>query len=318
LLGGKLGIENPNMSQLHGSGTPGFGAVSAGILAFLVLLAAVAIWVARHEGLLRRLWARAGDATVVDRLAVWARERLGARGSALAHRLPAYEVAGIALLVGSAVVVALAAGFTAVLEDVLEGDGITGIDQPATGWVATHRDLWMTAALRVVTEAGGPVPLAALAALTCAAVVWRRKSWLPVALALAGVCGIALVIVTAKALVVRGRPHISFAVIAEDGYSFPSGHATGTAAIALLAAWMLTRWLITSWTGRVIAWTVAIGLAAVIGFSRVYLGVHYVSDVLAGWLLGMTWAGIVMLVGSWWDNTRLARAAQRPSNDALA
>ena len=306
------------MSQLHGSGTPGFGAVSAGILAFLVLLAAVAIWVARHEGLLRRLWARAGDATVVDRLAAWARELLGARGSALAHRLPAYEVAGIALLVGSAVVVALAAGFTAVLEDVLEGDGITGIDQPATGWVATHRDLWMTAALRVVTEAGGPVPLAALAALTCAAVVWRRKSWLPVALALAGVSGIALVIVTAKALVVRGRPHISFAVIAEDGYSFPSGHATGTAAIALLAAWMLTRWLITSWTGRVIAWTVAIGLAAVIGFSRVYLGVHYVSDVLAGWLLGMTWAGIVMLVGSWWDNTRLARAAQRPSNDALA
>ena len=63
-----LDIENPNMSQLHGSGTPGFGAVSAGILAFLVLLAAVAIWVARHEGLLRRLWARACDATVVDRL----------------------------------------------------------------------------------------------------------------------------------------------------------------------------------------------------------------------------------------------------------
>jgi membrane-associated phospholipid phosphatase len=205
------------------------------------------------------------------------------------------------------VVVALAAGFTAVLEDVLEGDGITGIDEPATRWVATHRDAWMTLALRVVTEAGGPVPLAALAALTCAAVVARRKSWLPVALALAGVSGIALVIVTAKALVVRDRPHISFAVIAEDGFSFPSGHASGTAAIALLAAWMLTRWLITSWTGRVIAWTVAIGLAGMIGFSRVYLGVHYVSDVVAGWLLGMTWAGIVMLVGSWWDNTRPGR-----------
>jgi membrane-associated phospholipid phosphatase len=170
----------------------------------------------------------------------------------------------------------------------------------------------------MVTEVGGAVPLAALAALTCAAVVWRRRSWPPVALALAGVSGVALVIVTAKALVVRDRPHISFAVIAEDGYSFPSGHATGTAAIAFLSAWMLTRWLITSWTGRVIAWTVAIGLAAVIGFSRVYLGVHYVSDVVAGWLLGMTWAGIVMLVGSWWDNTRRARTAEPPSNDAMA
>ena len=73
---------------------------------------------------------------------------------------------------------------------------------------------------------------------------------------------------------------------------------------------MLTRWLITSWTGQVIVWTMAIGSTALIGFSRVYLGVHYVNDVLAGWLLGMTWAGVVMLVGSWWDNTRRARAAQ--------
>jgi undecaprenyl-diphosphatase len=62
----------------------------------------------------------------------------------------------------------------------------------------------------------------------------------------------------------------------------------------------------------------AIGLAAVIGFSRVYLGVHYVSDVLAGWLLGMTWAGVVMLVGSWWDNARRVRAAQLASGDGMA
>ena len=306
------------MGQPYGPGTPGFGAVSAGILVSLALLAAVAIWVARHERLLRRLWARVCGAAVVARVVAWARERVGARRWALAHRLPAYEVAGIALLVGSAVVVALAAGFTEVLEDVLKGDGIAGIDQPATGWVATHRDVWLTAALRVVTEVGGAVPLAALALLTCATVVWRCRSWPPVALALVGVSGIALVIVTAKALVIRDRPHISFAVIAEDGYSFPSGHATGTAAIGLLCAWMLSRWLIASWTGRVIVWAIAIGLAAVIGFSRVYLGVHYVSDVVAGWLLGMTWAGIVMLVGSWWDDTRRARAPQPHSNDAMA
>ena len=306
------------MGQSYGSGTPGFGPVSAGTLLLLVLLAAVAIWVARHERLARRLCARVCDVAVVGRVVAWAREQISTRGWVLARRLPAYEVAGVALLVGSAAVAALAVGFTAVLEDVLEGDGIVGIDQPATGWLATHRDLWLTTTLRVVTGAGGPVPLAALAILTCAAVVWRCRSWPPVALALAGVSGIALVIVTAKALVIRNRPHISFAVIAEDGYSFPSGHATGTTAIALFSAWMLTRWLITSWTRRVIVWTMAIGLAAVIGFSRVYLGVHYISDVLAGWLLGMTWAGVVMLVGSWWDNTRRARAAQLASGDGMA
>ena len=128
------------------------------------------------------------------------------------------EVAGVALLVGSAAVAALAAVFAAVLEDVLEGDGIAGIDQPAAGWLATHRDLWLTTTLRVVTAAGGPVPLTALAVLTCAAVVWRCRSWPPVVLALVGFSGVGLVIVTAKALVIRNRPHLSFAVIAADGH----------------------------------------------------------------------------------------------------
>jgi len=119
----------------------------------------------------------------------------------------------------------------------------------------------------------------------------------------------ALVLFTAKALVGRQRPPLPFAAVAADGYSFPSGHATGTAAIMVLSAWIVTRWLLTGWTGRVVIWTVAIGSALVIGYSRVYLGVHYVSDVLAGWLLGLAWAGVVMLVGSWWTGVRRARRA---------
>jgi membrane-associated phospholipid phosphatase len=307
------------MGQPYGSGTPGFGPVSAGTVVSLVLLAAVAIWVARHERLASRLWGRVRDGAGLGRAAAWARERVGARGWALLRRLPAYEVAGAALLVGSAVVAGLAAGFTAVLEDVLEGDGVAGLDQPTAGWLATHRDPWLTTTLRVATEAGGPVPLAGLAAVSCAAAVWRYRSWLPVALALAGVSGIALAVVVAKALVIRDRPHISLAVLAEDGFSFPSGHAAGSAAIALLSAWMLCRWLITPWTGRVIVWSLAIALAVVIGYSRVYLGVHYVSDVLAGWLLGTTWAGVVMLVGSWWDNARrVPRAGAKEGTTAAA
>jgi undecaprenyl-diphosphatase len=116
----------------------------------------------------------------------------------------------------------------------------------------------------------------------------------------------ALVLFTAKALVGRQRPPLPFAAVAADGYSFPSGHATGTATIMVLSAWMVTRWLISGWTGRVIVWALAIGSALLIGYSRVYLGVHYVSDVLAGWLLGLAWAGIVMLVGSWWTDVRRA------------
>ncbi|KZS60129.1 phosphatase PAP2 family protein [Mycobacterium pseudokansasii] len=305
------------MSQPSGPGTPGFGLVSAATVACLAALVAVAAWIARNETPICRLWARACNVAVIGRAVAWLRERAGAGGGALTRRLAVSEVAGVALLVGAAVVTALAVCFTEVLDDVLECDGIAGIDQPAAEWLAAHRDLWLTTTLRVVTAAGGPVGMAALTALTCAAVVCRCRSWLPVVLVLIGGGGIALVVLVAKALVVRDRPALPFATIAEGGYSFPSGHAAGTAAVTLLSGWLVTRWLIISWTARIIVWTLAMGWSAVVGFSRIYLGVHYISDVLAGWLLGTAWGAVVVLVGTWWDSTWRASAAKPSSSGRM-
>lgn len=292
------------MRPPYGPGTSGFGVVSAGLVACLILLAAAAIWIARRGRLLLGLWQRVSNNAAIGETLTWVRDRIGARERALARRLGVSEVAGVALLLGLGVVVALAVGFTEVLDDVLEGDGIAGFDQPMTRWLATHRDLWLTTALRVVTVAGSPLFLAAVALPISGVAGWRCRSWRPVVLALVAGVGIPLVLFTAKVLVGRTRPPLPFALIDADGYSFPSGHATGTAASLVIAAWLLTRWLVPWWTGRVAVWAIAIGVTFVVGFSRVYLGVHYVSDVLSGWLLGMAWAGTVMLVGSWWDNGR--------------
>lgn len=294
------------MHEPYGPGTPGFGLVSAAIVASLVLLAWAAIWVARRGRRLRDLWERVSGAAVIGETLAWARERIGDRWRALAGRLPVSEVAAVALLLGLAVVVTLAVGFTEVLDDVLEGDGIAVIDHPVTRWLATHRDLWLTTVLRTITVAGSPLFLAAFALPISLVAGWRCRTWRPVVLALVCGAGVPLVLFSAKALVGRNRPALPFALVDADGYSFPSGHATGTAAIMVISAWILTRWLIPWWTGRVTVWAVTIGAAFLIGFSRVYLGVHYLSDVLAGWLLGMAWAGAVMVVGTWWDNTRRA------------
>lgn len=291
------------MHQPSGPGAGGFGLVSAVIVGSLVLLAWAAIWVARHGPWLRGLKERLAEIPVIGKAITWVRGWIGEKGRALTGRLPMGEVAAIALLLGLVVVVSLAVGFTEVLDDVLEGDGIAGIDQPITSWLAAHRDLWLTTTLRVVTHAGGPLLLAAFAFPISVAAAWRCGSWRPVVLALVCGGGIPLVLFTAKALVGRERPPLPFALVDADGYSFPSGHATGTAAVTVITAWMLTRWLIPWWTGRVVVWTVAIGSVFLIGFSRVYLGVHYVSDVLAGWMLGTAWAGAVILAGFWWDNT---------------
>lgn len=291
------------MHQPSGPGAGGFGLVSAGIVGSLVLLVWAAIWVARHGPLLRGFRERLAEIPVIGKTITWVRGRIGEKRRALIGRLPISEVAGIVLLLGLAVVVSLAVGFTEVLDDVLEGDGIAGIDQPITSWLPAHRDLWLTATLRVVTHAGGPLLLAAFAFPISVAAAWRCRSWRPVVLALVCGGGIPLVLFTAKALVGRERPPLPFALVDADGYSFPSGHATGTGAVTVITAWMLTRWLIPWWTGRVVVWTVAIGSVFLIGFSRVYLGVHYVSDVLAGWMLGTAWAGAVILAGFWWDNS---------------
>lgn len=286
------------------SGASGFGPVSVLVLVLLALFVATAIWVSLNPRLLSAGWGRIRGSAA----AVWVDRHLGDFGATLARRFSVSVAAGLALLAGFVVVAGLAAAFTEILEDVLVGDGINGIDEPAAGWLAGHRDVWLTTALKGVTVLGNSVVVAAVAVLVTAVVVWRSGTWLPAVLGLIGAGGIGLVVVTAKTVVGRSRPASPFAVVSENGYSFPSGHATGTAAVALLCAWMLSRWVIGSWPGRVAVWSLAVGVTGAVGFSRVYLGVHYVSDVLAGWLLGAAWAGAVMLVGSWWHDIRLSAA----------
>ena len=286
-------------------GASGFGPVSVLVLLLLAAFVAVAVWLAHSPRLLAGAWERIRNGAV----ARWVGRHLGAPARMLARRFSLTVTAAAALLAGFVVVAALAAALAEVLEDVLVGDGINAVDGPTTTWLAAHRDPWLTAALKGVSLLGNTAAEVTVAVLVSVAVTWRSGKWLPAVLGLIGTAGIGLLILTAKLVVGRSRPALPYAIVSEDGYSFPSGHATGTAAVGLLCAWMLSRWLVTSWTGRVAVWSVAVGVIGAVGFSRVYLGVHYVSDVVAGWLLGAAWAGAVMLVGVWWDNTRAVTAS---------
>lgn len=93
----------------------------------------------------------------------------------------------------------------------------------------------------------------------------------------------------------RARPDILAPELLPSSFSFPSGHAFLAAAIYLTLAALLAR-LIARPATRLFVLVVAVAVVLLVGFTRVYLGLHYPSDVLAGWTLGLFWAALCWLV----------------------
>ena len=140
-------------------------------------------------------------------------------------------------------------------------------------------------------------------------------------IAVLALAGCAISVTVAKLVVGRQRPPLSYAVMALDDYSYPSGHAIGVMIAAGVCAWMLAHWVIRSDTIRIAVWTTAVVIIGGVGFSRVYLGVHYPSDVIGGWLLGATWTGVVVACAELWeqpavDEAKSATKLRLPSSHA--
>jgi membrane-associated phospholipid phosphatase len=100
----------------------------------------------------------------------------------------------------------------------------------------------------------------------------------------------------AKLLVQRARPVVQDPISHAPGYSFPSGHAANAAIVATAMVFLL--WPVLSPAARRVATTVAVAFALVVGLDRIFLGVHFASDVVAGWILGVgttfaSWQGFI-------------------------
>ncbi len=296
-----------------GLGAARFGPVGVGVGGLLVVVAALAVWVARHPPRSGRL-ERVGDVPLVGPVLRVVAVRLDALVSPVQAWLGLRGVAVVGLVAGLVAVGTAAVGFTDLLDDVLDGEGVAAFDEPVAAWLAAHREVWLTKVLLVVTRMGEVDAQAVWLTLVCVVAAVQARSWLPVLVGLAGGGGIGLVIVVAKHLVGRPRPGLPVAVIPTPGFSFPSGHATGAAAIGVLGAWMLCRWVIRRWAVQVAVWAATVTAIVLIGFSRPYLGVHFLTDVLAGWLLGAGWAAAVILAASWWSRAQPAPRQGVPSS----
>jgi undecaprenyl-diphosphatase len=215
--------------------------------------------------------------------------------------VPAHRAALLAAAVGGAVVCALAAVFAAILDNVLDGDGITMVDRPVSAWLATHRLPAVTAVLRAVTLLGGPPVLVSVLAVTSVITARHARSVVPVVTGAMVSAGFGLTVLVVKLVVARPRPAPPYQVGTADGYSFPSGHATTVTGAAIVCGWMLTHWWTRSRAAQYAIRSVVVIVVAGVGFSRIYLGVHFLSDVIAGWVLGAGWAAVGIAAARLWQ-----------------
>ena len=283
------------------------GQVAAIVLVVLVggvlaLTGLTARWVVGHPERIR-----AGLSWVAERPAVvWVRSRYPRQWHFLDRRLAPGEATGLALTLGVGMVLALGLSFRQLLDNVAEGDGIAVADRPVLRFVAAHREPWLVTTMQVISDVGSPAGVGILATVVGVTLAWVRRSWLPLLVAWFGAAGIGMINLAVKGLVSRSRPPAAIAVLGADGYSFPSGHTIGTTAVWLLSAWMVSRWVIRGHTSRDLLWIGALVVIVAVGISRVYLGVHFPSDVMAGWTLGAAWSVMIALVVSVWEQSHRA------------
>jgi undecaprenyl-diphosphatase len=162
----------------------------------------------------------------------------------------------------------------------------------------------LAATLRTITDLGSPLFVSVLVTAAAIGLLAQRRFPLAAYLAVAALGSTALGRIL-KVLVGRLRPVVAGPVATASGNSFPSGHALGSTVCygALLLVFLpvvprRTRPFVIGFTAT---------LVAAIGFTRIALGVHYVSDVVGGWLLGVAWLGLTAYAFRRW-----LREAGRP------
>jgi len=155
---------------------------------------------------------------------------------------------------------------------------------------------WLAQAMVDVTALGGPTILAIAVALTCGFLAIRRR-WVTIWLVLGATVTGSLAVALAKGLVARPRPELTDHLVTISSASFPSGHAANSAIIYLSIATILMQ-IVEGRAARSYILAAATLLVVAIGCSRVYLGVHWPSDVLAGWSFGILWAIAWWMLGA--------------------
>jgi undecaprenyl-diphosphatase len=245
---------------------------------------------------------REGGVPIPDRLAglrpvVWFRRRYARISAWLAERADTSSPRGFVLSLVVALGVFSAWVFGALTQDVVAHKEAVRYDPGILRFAFDHRAKWLTGVMKVASLMGSNL---VLVPVVLGAGVWfaaRRRLWRSAVAVVASLAGAKLLFQLTKILVARPRPPMGFHLVNASGYAFPSGHATQA-----LAGWGAVAVVLAS--GRLLRTRVVVGiltaiLVILIGASRIYLGVHWGTDVLGGFALGGAWLCLVGAAMLW-------------------
>ncbi len=222
----------------------------------------------------------------------------------LRRRLSPEGAFGLHLTIGLLVMVLGYWMFAEIAESVRPGGTLVARDEAVAHWFHTHASPGLTSAARFVTTLGS-VGFLSAGSLAVAAFLWQRKAWNRLLALVATVLGGSLLNILLKHFFHRQRPVLENPLVTLSSYGFPSGHTMGaTIFYGLLALFAI--YAHRTWSRGLLAAMVAGVIVLAIGLTRIYLGAHYLTDVLAAFAAGAVWLAFC------WTGLESLRKRRRP------
>jgi len=227
----------------------------------------------------------------VSRYWVLFRERNPGLAKFIVARFAREEYLGLHLTIGFVLSLAAVWLFAGVTEDVVHHDSLTRFDLTLETWIRAHSTPMGDRIFTVVSALGSPVAMAGIGAGGALLLLVRRQ-WLVLSAWVGAFGGAGLLTLVLKNLIQRPRPVEATTFLYGMSFSFPSGHALGSLVGYGMLAYLIGSNSIESARGRVRLGIATAVLVLAIGISRLYLGVHYFSDIVAGYAVGVLWLSV--------------------------
>jgi membrane-associated phospholipid phosphatase len=245
-------------------------------------------WAVRHEADLKGFWTRA----VRHPWVVAVRPRVAPLTAFIQARVSPQGYLGLHLTLGALLLIAATALFGTIAEDVVQRHPLTVMDAQVATWLHAHATPGLTTVMLFITSLGAPAMVGSIVSLLTVYLFARRR-WYRLLALIVVVPGGMLLNVLLQSAFHRTRPQFSDPILLLTTYSFPSGHTmAATVLYGLLAAFAV--WTLSAWRWRVLAVLIAGFLITLVGLSRLYLGAHYLSDVLAAVAEGLAWLALCL------------------------